>query len=124
MFNNQNDISILSENEGNKSTNDISMFWKAKRNQWGIDGYYVPTNEWAFKTPKTFWAKAKNENIIEKEARKKKELPAPNTYKLNYDWSKNTKGKFLKGKKCSLIDDILKSKKLKLPGPGTYKIPA
>ena len=82
----------------------------------------MPTNEWFFTKPKTFWAKGKKENIIEYEARKRKDLPAPNTYKLDNDWSKNPKGKFLKGKKETIIDDILKQKKLKLPGPGQYKV--
>ena len=50
-------------------------------------------------------------------------MPAPNTYKLDIDWNKNTKGKFLKGPKETIIDDILKLKKLKLPGPGSYKTP-
>ena len=50
-------------------------------------------------------------------------MPAPNTYKLEIDWNKNAKGRFLKGKKITIIDDILKLKKLRLPGPGTYKLP-
>lgn len=87
-----------------------------------MDGYYVPTNEWKFERPKTFWAKQRKENIIEKEARMKKDNPGPCTYKLNMDWTKNTQGKFLKGKKSTMIDDILAQKKLKLPGPGTYEI--
>lgn len=68
-----------------------------KQNQWGVDGYYVPTNEWYFHKPRTFWAKAKKENIIEWEAKRKKDMPAPNTYKLDMDMSKTDKGKFLKG---------------------------
>jgi hypothetical protein len=91
--------------------------------QWGVEGYYVPTNEWHFHRPKTFWAKQKKENIIEYEARRKKEMPAPNTYKLDYDWVKNPKGKFLKGNRVTLIDEILKQKKNKPPGPGSYKLP-
>jgi hypothetical protein len=94
-----------------------------KKEQWGVEGYYVPTNEWYFKKPKTFWAKGKKENIIEYEARKKKDQPGPTKYDLINDWSKNTKGKFLKGKKETLIDEILKMKKYKLPGPGSYKLP-
>lgn len=95
-----------------------------KSHHWGVEGYYVPTNEWYFNKPKTFWAKGKKENIIEWQARKRKDLPAPNTYKLDFDWNKNPNGRFLKGKKVTLIDDILKQKKLKLPGPGQYKLPA
>jgi hypothetical protein len=68
----------------------------------------VPNNEWYFHKPHTFWAKGKKENIIEYYARKRKDLPAPNTYKLDIDWAKNTHGKFLKGPRVTLIDDILK----------------
>ena len=50
-------------------------------------------------------------------------MPAPNTYKLEYDWSKNVKGRFLKGKRITLIDEILGQKKNKPPGPGQYKLP-
>ena len=35
------------------------------KQQWGIDGYYVPDNSWYFHKPHTFWAKGKKENIIE-----------------------------------------------------------
>jgi hypothetical protein len=86
--------------------------------QWGVQGYYVPTNDWHWHKPKTFWPKSKKENIIEFEARRKKELPAPNTYKLDFEWGKNPGGKFLKGNRVTLVDEILKGKKLKLPGPG------
>ncbi len=95
--------SFIIENPGNQSMIDF----RKTDNQWGVEGYYVPTNEWAFHKPKTFWAKGKKENIIEWEARRKKEQPAPNTYKLDYDWSKNPKGKFLKGNRVTLIDEIL-----------------
>lgn len=43
--------------------NDLSML--EKKHQWGVEGYYVPTNEWYLNKPKTFWAKGKKENIIE-----------------------------------------------------------
>lgn len=83
----------------------------------------MPTNAWHFHRPRTFWGKGKKENIIEWEAGKKKDLPGPNTYKLDCDWSKNPKGKFLKGNRITIIDDILKQKKNKPPGPGSYKLP-
>jgi len=60
-----------------------------KKNVWGVDGYYVPTNNWHWHRPKTFWSKSKKENNIDREARIKKDLPAPNTYKLDEDWTKN-----------------------------------
>lgn len=88
------------------------------KQQWGVKGYYVPTNDWHWHKPKTFWAKGKKENIIEYNAKKSKDLPAPTTYKLDNDWSKSTKGKFLKGDRITYLDEILKTKKLKLPGPG------
>ena len=103
------------------SVNDITL--ADTKHHWGVQGYYVPTNDWHFHKPKTFWAKGKKENIIEFEAKMKKEMPAPNTYKLDIDWSKNGKGKFLKGKRITTVDEILLTKKLKLPGPGQYKLP-
>ena len=51
-------------------------------------------------------------------------MPAPNYYKLDFDMAKNHRGRFLKGKRHTLIDDILKQKKQRLPGPGQYKLPA
>jgi hypothetical protein len=78
-----------------------------KKFQWGIEGYYVPDNNWKFEKPKVFWSKQKKENIIEKEARMRKDLPAPNNYKLDNDWTKNTHGKFLKGKRITVVDEIL-----------------
>ena len=86
--------------------NDLSIL-KERKSPWGIEGYYVPTNEYYLSKPKTFWSKCKNENIIEKEANSKKYMPAPNHYKLDNDWTKNTKGKFLKGKRITLVDEIL-----------------
>ncbi|CDW83400.1 UNKNOWN [Stylonychia lemnae] len=120
--NNQLDISALSDqqNMGNQSMADFSR----SQIQWGVEGYYAPTNDWYFHRPRTFWAKGKKENIIEWEAKRKKDLPAPNLYKLENDWSKNTKGRFLKGDRVTLIDDILKLKKQRLPGPGSYKLPS
>jgi hypothetical protein len=67
----------------------------------------VPDNNWKFEKPKNFWSKSKKENIIEKEARERKDLPAPNNYKLDSDWTKNTHGKFLKGKRITEVDSIL-----------------
>lgn len=49
-------------------------------------------------------------------------MPGPDTYKLDLDWSKNPKGKFLKGNRVTQIDAILKMRKLNLPGPGKYKM--
>lgn len=57
------------------------------------------------------------------EARQRKDLPAPNMYCSITDWSKNTKGKFPKSQRNTLIDQILAQKKLRLPGPGTYDLP-
>jgi hypothetical protein len=68
-------------------------------------------------------SKTRKENIIEYEARTKKDLPAPNMYSSIPDWSKNNKGKFPKSVRNTLIDQILAQKKLRLPGPGTYNMP-
>ena len=37
----------------------------------------------------------------------KKENPGPATYKLNMEWTKSSRGKFLQGKKSTMIDEIL-----------------
>ncbi len=76
-----------------------------------------------FHKPKTFyWSHMKKENIIEMQARKKKEIPASNLYSSIVDWGKSSnKGKFTKSDRKTLIDQILALKKLKLPGPGTYE---
>ena len=102
--------------------NDISIL-KEHKSPWGIEGYYVPTNECYLTKPKTFWSKCKNENVIEQYAKSKKDMPAPNHYKIDNDWTKNTKGKFLKGRRITQTDEILAQKKLKMPGPGQYKLP-
>jgi len=75
-----------------------------KKEDWGVQGYYCPGNNWMFHRPKTFMSKTKKENIIEYEARNKKDLPAPNMYSSIPDWSKNTKGKFPKSVRNTLID--------------------
>ena len=94
-------VEYIDKEKGNMSMVNI-------RQQWGIEGYYAPTNDWFFHKPHTFWSKGKKENIIEYQARKKKDLPAPNTYKLSCDWTKNPKGKFFKGPRTTIIDEILK----------------
>lgn len=60
----------------------------SSKNKWGIEGYYVPGNNWMFHRAKTFWSNSKKENIIEKEARLKKEIPPPTMYQKVWDWSK------------------------------------
>lgn len=90
----------------NLSMNDLSIL-KDIKSPWGIEGYYVPTNECYLTKPKTFWSKCKNQNCFEEEARSRKDLPAPNHYKLNNDWTKNPKGRFLKGRRITLADEIL-----------------
>ena len=96
--------------------------------EWGIDGYYVPNNDWYFHKPHTFCSKSKKENFIEVMARKKRDLPAPTSYPYKPEWGGNKykdcrghSGQWLKAPKTTMIDDILKMKKLKLPGPGQYK---
>ena len=87
-----------------------------------ISGYYVPDNAWHGEKPRTFFSKQKKENIIEKEARQKKDIPGPNAYKLGYDYRKMRGGKFLKDKRVTPAEEILKRGKIaKTPGPGTYK---
>ena len=120
----------------NKSTNDIiserlntaeannrshSLQAGAKKKQWGVDGYYVPDNDWMWERVKTFVPKMKKEHILEYIARKKKDLPAPNMYQTIQDWSKNNKGKFMKSQRSTEIDKILALKKNKPPGPGSYE---
>ncbi|TNV78156.1 hypothetical protein FGO68_gene17627 [Halteria grandinella] len=109
-----------------RNTNDFDAPAKsedrtAAKKKWGVDGYYVPDNNWMFDRIKTFWSKSKKENIIEYEARKKKEVPAPGMYTKIEDWSQNSKGRFTKSKRCTLIDQILAHKKQ--IGPGTYELP-
>ena len=58
-----NDDTLYIDNKNNMSMNNI-------KDQWGVDGYYVPTNDWHWHKPKTFWAKGKKENIIEYEAKR------------------------------------------------------
>lgn len=97
---------------------------RSSSNQWGIDGYYVPNNEWHFDRPRTFWSKMKKENFMEEAARKKKDLPAPTAYKLKSQWSGHYSdggghsGRWLKAPKVTMIDEILKQKKNKPIGPG------
>ena len=68
----------------------------------------MATNDWFFAKPKTFWSKSKKENIIEHNAKKCKDMPAPNHYKLDTSWVNNKKCEFLKGEKITIIDDIIK----------------
>ncbi len=77
---------------------------KQCQSEWGVQGYYVPNNSWFHHRPRTFVSKGKKENIIEWIAKKKKDLPAPNAYKLDSDWTKNPKGKFLKSRRITEID--------------------
>jgi hypothetical protein len=80
----------------------MGNFNKSRRENWGIEGYYVPNNEWFHHKPRTFISKSKKENIIEYIAKSKKDLPAPNSYKpFVTDWTKTSKGKFLKGKRVT-----------------------
>lgn len=67
-----------------------------KKEDWGVQGYYCPTNNWLFHRTKTFMSKTKKENIIVVEAKNKQDLPGPNMYSSIPDWSKNSKGKFPK----------------------------
>ena len=91
--------------------------------KWGVEGYYVPDNDWMHERPHTFWSNSKKENILEFIARQKKEVPAPNLYQKLIDWNQNTSGKFFKSKRLTLIDQILETKKQKPVGPGTYDLP-
>lgn len=89
---------------------------------YGISGYYVPDNAWHGERPRTFFSKSKKENIIETEAKSKKDMPGPTSYKLEFDFKKMRGGKFLKDKRITPAEAILKKgKATKAPGPGTYK---
>jgi hypothetical protein len=48
-------------------------------------------------------------------------MPGPTSYKLGYDFKKMKGGKFLKEKRITPADEILKKGRVKQPGPGTYK---
>ena len=72
--------------------------------KWGVDGYYVPNNDWMHERVHTFWSNTKKEAMISIEARKRKELPPPTLYQKLVDWSKNSQGKFFKSKRVTLID--------------------
>jgi len=62
--------------------------------KWGVDGYYVPNNDWMHERVRTFWSNTKKEAMISIEARKRKDLPPPTLYQKLVDWSKNSRGKF------------------------------
>ena len=96
---------------------------------WGVEGYYVPNNDYYWHKPKTFLSKSKKENFIETYAKKRKDLPAPTSYSSKSEWGGNKykdcmghSGQWLKAPKTTMFDEILKLKKLKLPGPGQYKV--
>jgi hypothetical protein len=38
---------------------------REKSNQWGVEGYLAPNNDWAWLKPKTFHSKSKKENFID-----------------------------------------------------------
>ncbi len=76
-------------------------------NAWGIEGYYVPNNDFHFHKPRTFWSKQRKDNAIDVEAKKKKNQPRPNSYKLGTDFGKLPNGKFLNGSRRTEIDKIL-----------------
>ena len=66
------------------------------------------------------------EALIYKEARKRRDLPAPNAYARHQKWSDLSKTdnfqKLSRSQACSYIEDIVKhNKKFKEPGPGHYK---
>jgi hypothetical protein len=68
------------ENDKVNMTTVASERPKSRENpfKFGIDGYYAPNNNWMFHKPQTlFWSNQKKENIIEYEARIKKDLPGP-----------------------------------------------
>ena len=56
--------------------------------QIAVDSMVGITNNWQFERPKTHWSRVRKENIIEQEAKRKKELPGPTTYKSKQEWLK------------------------------------
>jgi hypothetical protein len=92
----------------------ISFAVRPQSSRWGLEGYKAPTNDWHLIKTKTFMLTGKKENFMETQARRKKDLPAPTAYKMKSEWSGLYKdgnghsGRWLKGDKITLIDDILK----------------
>jgi hypothetical protein len=100
-----------------------------RQKSWGIDGYKVPNNDWSLlKVKSSFWHKVKKENFMDQQARKKKEIPAPNAYVIKSYWSGQYSdggghsGRWLKRDKITFIDEIIELKKFKMPGPGKYNV--
>ena len=52
-----------------------------------IEGYVAPNNDLSFEKVKTFWSKDKKENFMEVQAKRRKDLPAPNKYEFKTQWS-------------------------------------
>ena len=38
---------------------------RSSNRKWGVEGYYVPDNDWMHERPHTFWSNSKKENILE-----------------------------------------------------------
>lgn len=104
-----------------------------RKSDFGIDGYYVPNNDAYLEKVKTMkWINKDSKNgFLDYVVKMKKDVPACNTYKGCSDWKKELetmlyggspmKGKFLKGKRRTEIDQIMEtSKKETKPGPGAY----
>ena len=56
-------------------------------------------------------------NFAELEAKSKAYIPGPQ-YNTTIDWSKNKKGKWLKGQRLTSTDLIIKNKDKTTPAPG------
>ena len=91
--------------------------------QWGLEGYHVPRKTQLFTTREHKVPTAKLRSLFT-EAEKKAKDPGPSNYSPTSEqltkryWLKTT-GKFARGKRQTLIDDVIKRSPA-VPGPGAY----
>lgn len=104
------------------SVHELYEISRGRREEWGIDGYHAPKTLQYIQKPFIFPKDKRKDSF--NEALKRKDWPSPTSHSPDYD--KNLKSQWLskggimpKGKKLTIIDEIMKSSK-KLPGPCSY----
>jgi hypothetical protein len=101
----------------------MTMNFRTK-NEWGIEGYHIPTfNAYLDKVKTLKMSNTKKKTYIDDIVKAKEFIPAPQSYETAGTLLSKNRSNLSKGQRVTLAIEIEKdAKKNEKPGPGAYEV--